>query len=216
MNLPRRFFLVIIFGLAILLFGLVFHSYILHEIIYPISMVAWLFLRIFVLSIGQEYYWGLIVIVACVFLFRLIPKTENSNTTWETTEPSDTLKTIWYWNSMFTFTNYENQNNKNFKRELIRLLVSFYASQSSSSNNFKIFDELSRGVIPLPPNIHAYLFLEEPKQSKLSLKEILFSIRNILGIWVNRWTGWTKEKHYQKLNDILSFIETSLEIKNED
>jgi hypothetical protein len=117
---------------------------------------------------------------------------------------------------MFTLTNYENQNDRSLKRELIRLLVSFYASQDRSSDNFKIFDELSRRVIPLPQNIHAFLFLDEPKRSKLSLKEILFGIRNIPGKWMRRWTGREKEMHFQKLNEVLSFLETSLEIKNED
>jgi Ca2+/Na+ antiporter len=43
------------------------------EILKPLSLVAWLLLRIFVLSIGQVFYWGALVLIFILFIFRLIP-----------------------------------------------------------------------------------------------------------------------------------------------
>lgn len=74
MNSSRRLTLIGFLLLLTLFVGLLFWPFILNDIITPASLVVWLLLRIFVLSIGQKYYWAVIIFLTAFFLYRrLLP-----------------------------------------------------------------------------------------------------------------------------------------------
>ena len=65
MKFSRRTIVFLYILLVILVGGILFWPFIVSEIINPVSMVVWLFLRLFVLSIAQKYYWTAIIFAAC-------------------------------------------------------------------------------------------------------------------------------------------------------
>jgi hypothetical protein len=216
MKISRRVIGLILLVSIILLVGILFWPFILNKIIGPISLMTWLLLRIFVLSIDQKYYWGAIIFVIVVFLFRLLPQDQTIIQTEGSPDSNATIKTIEYWRSVFTLINPDVHDEKTLKRELSRLLLSLYASKQRTSTDFRLYDALQRGEIPLPEHIHTFLFPNEPKESKWSLRKTIQSVWNAPRKWMRRWTGQETAEHYQMIDEVLCFIETSMEIKNDD
>ena len=92
MKFSRRMVISILFVMLILLVGMLFWPFILNEIIKPIALVVWLLLRIFVLSIDQKYYWGAIIFVVVVFLFRLLSQDTNTVPSGDFPDANETIE----------------------------------------------------------------------------------------------------------------------------
>jgi hypothetical protein len=200
-----------------LLAGMLFWPFILKDILTPISLVVWLLLRIFVLSIGQQYYWGALIFVILLLLLRQLPPERGLAQEENFPDSNTTIKTFEYWRSLFTLGEQDLRDSKTIKGELVRLLLSFYATRQRTAADFRLYDALQQGEIPLPEDIHAFLFPEEPPSSTgHSLKKRVQAIQKAPGIWIRRWTGQEAAEYYRMIDKVLGFMETSLEIKNDD
>ena len=207
---------IILFGSIILLLGMLFSQFILNNIIEPTSLAAWVLLRIFVLSIDQKYYWGAIIFIVAVFLFRLLPQDQTVVQPEYFPDSNATIKTVEYWRILFASTEHTAYDEVTLKRELIHLLLSLYASKQRTSTNFILYEALQSGEIPLPEHIHAFLFPDQPKKSNRSLEKLIQSIQTALRQWKRRWSGQETADHYRMINEVLCFIESSMEMKNDD
>ena len=216
MKFSKRAVMSILFIVFILLFGIFFWPYILKDIIEPIALVTWVLLRIFVLSVDQKYYWGALIFIAVFFLFRLLPQEQIAVQSGDFSDSNAMMKNIEYWRALFTITGYDAQDEKTLKREFIHLLLSLYASKQGTSTNFRIYDALQRREIPLPEHIRTFLFPDEQEESRWSLKTVIQSVQKTIQKWIRRWTGQETAERNRMINEILSFMETSLEIKNDD
>ena len=196
--------------------GMLFWPFILNEIITPTSLVVWLLLRIFVLSISQQYYWAAIIFVVLIFLVRFLPQDQPATLFEDSLDSNAIIKTIGYWRNLFTLTEHDVGDDKILKQELVRLLLSLYSSKQRISANFGLYEALQRGEIPLPEHIHAFLFPDEPKKTGRSLKKLMQTVRNTPRKWARRWTGQETAEHYRMIDEVLSFMETSLEMKNDN
>jgi|WetSurMetagenome_2_1015567.scaffolds.fasta_scaffold508180_2 hypothetical protein len=216
MKFSRPIIVSILLIVLVLLFGMFFWPFILNNIITPIALTAWLFLRIFVLSVNQGFYWGVIIFVIAVFLFRLLFDDQTTNPPRDFLEANDTVRTIEYWRSRFTLTNPTVYDNKALRRELIHLVASLYASKQRSSPSFIIYDALQWGQIPLPDHIHSFLFPVEPEKSARPLIKLMRSVRETPQKWLRRWSGQETKEYHRMIDEVLSFMEASLEIENGD
>jgi hypothetical protein len=168
------------------------------------------------LSIDQKYYWAAIIFVMLFFLFRFLPQDQSTIQTDDSLDSNATMKTIGYWRNLFTLTEHDIGDDKTLKRELVRLLLSLYSSKQRTSANFGLYEALQRSEIPLPEHIHAFLFPDEPQKSGRSLKKFMHTVRKTPRKWIRRWTGQDAAEHYRMIDEVLSFMETSLEMKNDD
>jgi hypothetical protein len=217
MNISRRqMVVVVLFIFILLLAGLFFWPSILSNVIRPIATVAWLLLRIFILSIDQKYFWGAGIFVVLIFLYRMLPQESGSISTYDFPDTNETIETIRYWRSLFTLTDVNAQDKNLLKRELVRLVVSLYASKQRTLPSFLFYEALQRGEISLPDHIHTFLFPDEPNKSKQSIKELLQSLREFPRNWIRRRNGQEIAEFYQMIEETVSFVETSLEIENVD
>jgi len=216
MKFSRRVIGLILFVSLILLAGILFWPFILDNIIKPTSLAAWLLLRIFVLSIDQKYYWGAIIFTVLIFLIRLLPQEQIDIRSEDFQESNATIKNIGYWRSLFTLTSGYIQDVEIVRRELVRLLLSLHASKQRTSTSFMLYDALERGEIPLPEHIHAFLFPGKQKKSERSLNKFIQSIRTAPQKWMRRWTGQEVAEYYRMIDEVLCFMERSVEIKNDD
>jgi hypothetical protein len=215
-KISRRLVIIIFLLLMVLFVGLLFWPYILSEIIAPISLAVWVLLRIFVLSIDQQYYWGALIFAASFFLYRYFSTSvQPASQVEDSQNPNATLRAIGYWRFLFAIIGEDVRAQKALKRELVGLLLSFYATQQFTLADFRLYDALQRGEIPLPRHIHAFLFSEEPDKAGFSLKKLAQSIRDTPRKWIRRWTGQETAEHYEMIADVLDFLETSLEMKND-
>jgi hypothetical protein len=214
MKLSRSMIVSILIVVLVLLFGMFFWPFVFNGIITPIALTAWLFLRIFVLSIDQNCYWGAIIFVVAVFLFRLHSNAPATNPAGDFLDANDTVRTIEYWRSRFSLVSPSAYDDKALRRELIRLVASLYASKQRSSPSFVFYDALERGEIPLPDHIHTFLFPNEPEESRRSFKEFMRSVRETPRKWIRRWTGQETKEYHRMIDEILSYMENTLEIEN--
>ena len=212
MNISRRLVIVVFFLLIILFVGMLFWPFVLNEIITPTSLAVWVLLRIFVLSIDQKYYWGAIILITVFFLYRrLLPPPPPMVQAENFQNSNEIMRTIGYWRSLLTLTDENIHAGKTLKKELARLLLSRHATKRRTWPYFRLYDALQQGEIPIPDQIHAFLFLEKSQEGGL-----LQFIRNISRKWLRRWTGQELADHYRMIDETLCFIETSLEMKNDD
>jgi hypothetical protein len=215
MKFSRRVVVAILSTLIILLLGMFFWPFIFNEIITPISLVVWLLLRILVLSIDQKYLWAAVILAVLVFLYRLLPQGQETFLPDDFPDTNATLKTIEYWRSLFTLTEHNLRDEKSLKKELIRQLLLLYATKQRTSADFRLYESLQRGELPLPEQIHAFLFPEEPKEAGRSLKQLLNFLKNAPREWIRHWTGQDIAEHYRIIDETLNFMETALEMKND-
>jgi hypothetical protein len=215
MNISKRAVISVLVAAIILFAGMLFWPFILNNIIKPIALVVWILLRIMVLSIDQKYFWGVIVFVAAIFLFRFLPLEQSAIQLNAYPETNATIRTIGYWRILFTFNDQDVRDEKTIKRELLHLLTSLYASKQRTSTNFGVYDALHQGEIPLPEHIHTFLFSKEQQESGNPIKKLLRSIQKTPRKWICLWTGQEKAEHYKMIDEVLCFMETTLEIKND-
>jgi hypothetical protein len=197
--------------------GMLFWPFILNDIITPISLVVWILLRILVLSIDQKYYWGAIIFITAFFLYRrLLPPPQLTIQAEDFQNSNEIMRTIGYWRSLFTLTDQNIQADKTLKEGLARLLLSLHATKQRDLVYFQLYAALQQGEIPIPDQIHTFLFLEEPREVGRSFKKRVQFIGNTPRKWRRRWTGQESAEYYRMIDEVFCFIETSLEMKNDD
>jgi hypothetical protein len=168
------------------------------------------------LSIHQKYFWYAAILAAIIVLYRLLPRARMDVDPDTSAETNSTMTNIAYWRGQFIYNGETVREQKNLKRELTYLLASLYASKQSTSNDYRIHDALQQGKIPLPQNIHAILFAQEPSLSGGPLRRFIGSIRRTATKRIRQWTGQEEAEHYKMIDELLTFMETSLEIKHDD
>jgi hypothetical protein len=217
MNISRRLVIFLFFLFLALLVGMVFWPFIQSQIIIPISQVVWVFLRIFILSIDQKYYWGAICFILAIILYRrLTPTYKQTVESGDFQNSNSTIRNIGYWRDLFTFIDQTDLSVKTLKLELAGLLLSLYAVKQRKSADFHLYDAIKQGEIPIPARIHDYLFVEESQISGRSIEKFIQSIGRNFRKWMRRWTGQEAAEQYRMIDEVLSFVESSLEMSHDD
>jgi hypothetical protein len=215
LNTSQRLAIGGLFAAVLLLAGLLFWPFILDDIIKPVALVIWLLLRMLVLSIDQQYFWFALIFVAGVFLLRVLFHARETEQPHVFLETSATPANIEFWRVRFAGNPHNPWDEKTLKKDLLYLLVSFYAANQNTSVQFGIYQDLELGVIPLPGPIHEFLFSQEPRQPDHSPAGLLRSARETPRKWIRRWTGQEKADQYRRIAEVLTFMETSLENKHD-
>jgi hypothetical protein len=216
MNISKRLVVFCFFILIIVVIGILFWPFILNDILVPISQVVWLLLRIFVLSIDQKYYWGAIIFIVLFFIYRLLPSIEPVAQFDNFQDLNTTIRAIGNWRILFTVIGSVAPDKRGLRQELINLLLSLYATKQRTSADFRLYDALQKGEISIPEHIHDFLFLEEPQKVRWSFKKLVQSIQSTPRKWIRRWRGQEVAEHYRMIDEVLSYLEESLEMKNDD
>jgi len=216
MNTSRRVVLLFLIAAIVLFLGMLFWPFIVNNIIQPAALVVWLLLRILVLSIHQKYFWYALIFVAFILLIRFLPREQPDIRSDAYPETNTAIVNIGYWRSLFIFYGQNVRDEKTLKRELTHLVTSLYASKQTTSSHWGIHEALQQGQIPLPENIRTILFSQEPPVSGGPLKTFFLSVRETLRRWIRQWTGQEKTEHYRMIDEVLNFLETSLELNHDD
>ena len=216
MNVSRWLAVFALF-LIILLAGILFWPFIFNEIIRPIALVVWVLLRVFVLSIDQRFYWATIILVSAFLLLRrLLSSPQSTLQSTDFQRPNATIESIHHWYSLLAVSTRNAYDDRTIKKELAQLLLLLFATKKRTAADYRLYDALRQGEIPLPEHIHTFLFPGEPPEAGRPIKRFLQSIRRTPKKWIRRWTGQEKAEYHQMINEVLGFVEASLEIKDDD
>jgi hypothetical protein len=217
MNISKRLVIFLFFLFIVLLVGMIFWPVIQSDLIIPISQVVWVFLRVFILSIDQKYYWGAICFIISIILYRrLTPTYKQIVESGDFQNSNSTIRNIGYWHDLFTFVGQTDLSVKTLKLELAGLLLSLFAAKQRKSADFHLYDAIKQGEIPIPERIHDYLFVEETQTTGQSIKIFVQSIGKNIRKRIRQWTGQEAAEQYQMIDEVLSFVESSLEMNHGD
>ena len=216
MNISKRVVAALLLVAIVLFLGLVFWPFVWKDILQPVGLAVWFLLRILILSIPQNYFWYAVIFAAFIVLFRLLPEAQSDSPAAARAETNSTMTKIEYWRSVFRYSGQDAQDERILKDRLTRLLISLYTSKQSTSNDFRIHDALQQGTIRLPGKIHPFLFAQKPQASGGPLRKFFQSLRAAPQTWIRHWTGQEKAEYDQRIEEVLNFLETSLEMKHDD
>lgn len=215
MKLPRRTSLIVLLLGFSLLLGVLFRSFILDNFVRPVALVFWLIWRI-LLSVNQQIYWGLLIASALVYtFFRLAQGLVDI----KPTPPSDsnlTLYNVDYWRTSIQLTADKNEKVNILKQNLGEMLTAMYTSRQSEAPHWEVYEALRQRQIPLPDHIYAFLFPAKPLGGRRSFQQVLQTIWQALRKWARRWKGRDVAEYYQSIEEVLTFMESSMEIKHDD
>jgi hypothetical protein len=215
MKITRRISLMIILlGLSLLL-GILFHSFVLDNIIKPVALVLWVFRRI-LLSVDQKLYWGLLIFSAMAVVFFRLTRSFSTEEPPSPPGSNATLMEIDSWRTSIYLTGEENEKFNILKQELGWMLVSLYALHQPEKAQWEIYEAIKQQQIPLPTHIYDFLFPGEPSGGKQSFRQILQIIRRTPEKWARRWTGRDKAEYYQSIESMITFMESFKDTKHED
>jgi hypothetical protein len=156
------------------------------------------------------------ILVALVILIRILSAVQPIPPIGESLGSNETINSIGLWRNRFRLNDSTPSDEKTLRSELTHMLASFYASKSHTKTAFGYYEALQKGIIPLPEHINAFLFPEETRETGHSIKRLLQTIRKTPRTWIRRWTRQEQAEHYRMIDEVLNFMETSLEIKNDE
>jgi hypothetical protein len=128
-------------------------------------------------------------------------------------DPSLALMTAEAWRNRIQLTAGGSAELSILKRELAWVLVSLYTFRQSGSAYHEVYEPLRQRKIPLPDKVWSFIFAQDPPVRKTGF---LSSIRQVFQKRIDQWSGRETAEYYEKIEEVLSFLETSLEMNNDN
>lgn len=204
MKKSNRRLLFLLFAGIILFICILFGPFILENILMPLSLVLWIFLRVFILSIDQKVIWGMMIFSVLIFFILRFDRSASPVEQSELLDQNSSIKDLEFWRFYLSASPHKREELKDLKRKLAWKLVSIYASRKRIPANYEVFDAFKLCEIPLPEKVYSFLFADEKKKSWRDHRK-----------WLRRISGRENIEYYQNLKYYLIFLENFMEIKNE-
>ena len=214
-NTRRILLFLLLLGLVLAL-GILFWPYVQAYLVTPVALLVWVLLRIFVLSIDQKILWALLAFSALVFILRRLGQELKIPEQRPAPEPNTTLRKVEIWRNFIQMRPDDSGEHEAIRRELSRMLVSLYTSRQAGSTYKEVSEALLQRQIPVPDPVYALLFSSRATAPRQSFKQVLDRLRRTPQTYFRRWTGREAADYYRSIDAVLTFLETSLEIKNDD
>jgi hypothetical protein len=203
---------ILILGLLLFL-GLAFSSWTIPNIVTPAALTIWIFIRIFILSLDQQFYWWLLILFAILWIFyRLIRQGEPIEPV-EYVSHNEALSNLKNWQDILVYSKKESSqyslSSSILKQKLTTLLTSYYAARQQGPNDSEIYKALESGQLPLPKALYHFIFLPEPaKANRLSIHSLSQACRH----WYRQLTGKNAAEFDRMIDELIRFIENTPEI----
>jgi len=202
-----------------LFLGILFRSYLLDYVVLPVAILLLYVWRI-IRSVDQAIYWsGLLFLALSYAAFHVFFRQLQKPAALLQTPPSSsnaTLENVRYWRTMILVTHDEIEKPNMLKREMGKMLASMLATKlNGNSTVVETYNALKQRQIPLPEHIYAFLFPEESSGTERTFKQVLQAIRQTPRRWVRKWTNRDMAEYQKTIEEVIAFMEASMEIKNE-
>jgi hypothetical protein len=214
MKVSRRTSVVILILVLLVLLGILFRTFILTNFVTPAALVLWVFWRV-LQSVDQKVYWVGLIFAGSLYIFvRLTRETgEAEKISWA--EANATLENVRSWRISILMTRDESDRPNLLTNNLRSVLSAIYAVKQPDVIPYRIYDALNAHQIPVPHRIYNFLFQAKPS-GKRSLRQVLESIRGLPVKWYRHWIGRDVVEYYQKIEEVIDFMESLMENKHDD
>jgi hypothetical protein len=219
-----RYLLFVFFMGLLLLLGLVFPQFILANILLPAATAVWLLLRIFVLSLHQQVFWWGAILLAAIAAFRGLSLRSAVDAHGVASDSNPVPDRITSWRDSILLNLRAAVDEDSFKRDLMWLFTYLYSSRQQGKAKYQIRDDITEHRIPVPESIYTFLFFSPRPAAKRSflrhpaerLRLMTESSAQAVQRWVRRRTGRETSDRARSIDDVLTFMETTLEMRHTD
>lgn len=224
MRKRSRYLLFAFFICLLLLLALLFPQFALDGILLPAATALWLFLRIFVLSIHQQVFWWGVILLSVIAAFHGLYPRSAADFRLPGLDWNPARDRVSAWRDSLMLNLRVSVDKDSFRRDLMWLFTSLYSSRQQGKAKYQIREEILEHRVPIPESIHAFLFFSPrpaPKRSfvKHPVERLTMMTESFLRAfqkWVRRRTGLEAAESVRAIDDVLTFMEKSLEMRQEN
>jgi hypothetical protein len=212
---PRRLAAAALAGGLALAAGALAWPWLRAGLLEPLALLAWLLLRVFVLSVDQRVWWLFLVAAAPVLLaLALRPRPGVAGRPW-VAGPAPRVHPVAGWREQIDQAARGLREQRAFGWDgFVQLTLSLTSLQRRQPPDYLLHEELRSGQLPLPPRVRAFLFPPAPapasRWARLGLR-LRSGPRRAL-----RLTGRERRAHLRSISQLLTYLEDALEPTSHD
>jgi hypothetical protein len=215
MKHPRRSVLILLLLALGLLLAFLFRSFLLENLVRPVALVLWLIWRV-LLSFNQRVVWSLLIFAALFYVsIRFSQHGLADSKPAPAPDSHLTLANIEYWRTFVSLTASEKARVNVLKQNLVEMLVSMYVPSQPKTPYWEVSEALRQRQIPLPENVYTFLFPPGPPAGRPTFQQVLQNLWRLPARWSRQWSGRAEAEYYRSIDEVLKFMETSLEIEHD-
>lgn len=189
-----------------------FQSFIMINIIEPITIMLWAFWRI-ISSVNQNIYWIILIICCSILVIRLFPA-ENSNILNPTYNYKHRSQSrVEYWQSLLINAMMDKDGIEYLRFNLKELLLCMI-DQEQQSNPTSSEKVALLGKAALPISVQGFLFPSKQKHKfffgSVRLQHLFSTPR-----WFRRWTRKSIQPDNTSIDEALKWMESTMEISHD-
>lgn len=203
------------FLILTLLTGLLvgFRAFLMDYIIEPIALLFWAIWRI-ISSVDQNLYWIALIVICTILVMRLIPSEKDNSSSPAYSYKYKPPNRVEYWQTLID-ESVHGKNKNEYLRYKIEELTMTIIAQVERPTTREVDEFLTTEVPSLSPSARQYLFPSTREDRVSSLKDQRSNAVVVPG-WPRRWRRNHIHQDNALLDEILKWMETELEISNEE
>jgi hypothetical protein len=186
------------------------------SVVTPLALLAWLLLRLFVLSVDQQVWWLAATFAVPALLVLALRRPPGPGLV-EEAGPQAPVHPLESWRRLL-----EQEARGVRERRLMgwdglaQLLVSLVALERRVPADYLVHEALRSGRLPLPPAVHAFAFPPAPARPARWPGRLLSRLRAAPRRALRRLTGRELQERRQGIAAVLAYLEDSLELTPHD
>ncbi len=192
----------LILGL-ILFLGLVFSAWTIPHVVQPVADTIWLFLRVFILSVDQVYYWDLLLITVILWGIYRFARRKSLVQQRDVTLKNETIENVMNWQESLKYSIHNGIERDIARDKLLRLIIVHYETCQPGVEMSKNQQDLERHLLPLPDTVYAFLFHSKsnsPNSFSLS------ALRQSFHRWYRYINGDEQAAFDHMIDDLIDFL----------
>jgi hypothetical protein len=214
MILSRRSALLFLCLGSALLLGFFLRSFLLDNLIRPLALVL-LLLKRAVQSVDQQMYWYVLIASAVLYLFVRFARTLTEPPPEPPVESNVTLDSINQWRVLIPLADEAAERPNILNQNLGRILTTIYSSRQPDAAHWEVDEALRLRRIALPESIYAFLFPARPDADEPPFRRTVRAVLRAPQTLARRWTGRDAAEYYRSIEDVITFMEFSMEKKHD-
>ncbi len=191
---------------------LAFPAFLVTGVMQPVALSLWLAWRM-VTSVDQSTYWALLILICCVWLVRVLPPGRRRQVTPESGGVQEPITSISHWQALLRNAQRTDAGEAALRANLHELLEEVVGGGEHAADNGLERRLLSNRTI-LSPAVHEYLFPTSTTTYWLALDYV-----HRLGAgfvrWLRRAIGMPAGPDPVTINEVLGWMESMMEMKND-
>ena len=219
-----RYLLFALFIGLLLLLVLLFPQFVVAGILLPAATALWIILRIFILSIHQQILWWGVIFLSVIVAFRGVFRTSATDHRVMVSDSNPARDRTSIWRDSILLNVRADSDKDSFRRDLMWLFTTLYSSRHEGEAKYQIREAILDHGITIPGSVFDFLFFTPPPAPNRSFAQhpveylrvkIESPVRGFQK-WVRRRTGSDASDYVRGIDEVLTFMETSLEMRHEN